>query len=262
MSIYIRHFLIDKNVNYYYILIIIKKDIYMSIRKITTSVQNLIKVQNVLISVFDKNGLETLVSGLLNINAGIKFYSTGGTYKKLSEILKEKSRTNLVSVEDYTKFPEMEGGLVKTLHPKIHAGILGERNNETHKKYLKEVLDNAVFFDMVIINLYPFKDVISSGSADIESARGNIDIGGPAMIRAGAKNFLGCAVICNPGDYAEQLKIIRNNKGCTTLDQRFLLAQKTFALTADYDDSINKYLSKIIKGKNFKEALDIYEISE
>src|SRR4030042_99366 len=171
------------------------KEINMSIRKINTSVQNLIKVQNVLISLFDKSGLETLVSELLKINNSIKFYSTGGTYKKLSEILKEKNKTNLVSVEDYTKFPEMEGGLVKTLHPKIHAGILGERNNEIHKKYLKEVLDNAVFFDMVIINLYPFKDVISSGNTDIESARGNIDIGGPTMIRAGAKNFLGCAVI-------------------------------------------------------------------
>jgi len=231
----------------------------MSIRKINTPVQNLIRVENVLISLFDKNGLEALVDELLIINGNIKFYSTGGTYKKISEILKDKADKNLVPVEDYTKFPEMEGGLVKTLHPKIHAGLLGERNNEIHKKYLKDVLGNAVFFDMAIINLYPFKDVISSGNADIESARGNIDIGGPAMIRAGAKNFPGCAVICNPGDYKEQIEIIKKNSGCTTLEERFKLAQKAFEITADYDANINKYLGDIVKNNKINDALNSYQ---
>ncbi|MBN2547109.1 MAG: hypothetical protein JXB50_15010 [Spirochaetes bacterium] len=231
----------------------------MAIRKISSKVQDLIKVQNVLISLFDKSGLETLVNELLKINSSIKFYSTGGTYKKIAEILGDKSNNNLVSVEEYTKFPEMEGGLVKTLHPKIHAGILGERNNTIHEKYLKEVLDNGVYFDLVVINLYPFKEAVSLGNSDIESARGNIDIGGPTMIRAAAKNFLGCAIICSPNDYTEQIEMIKNNRGCTSLEERFLLAQKAFALTADYDDNINKYLNGLIQNNKINEIIKSYK---
>ncbi|MBI2129037.1 hypothetical protein HYU07_02255 [Candidatus Woesearchaeota archaeon] len=224
----------------------------MSIRDLKGKVDDLIPVQNVLISVYDKNGLEELIPGLLKINPHVEFISTGGTYTKIKEILGRSATYSLKEVADYTGFPEMKGGLVKTLHPKIHAGILGERNNPEHQRYLNEDLNGAVYIDMVVVNLYPFKEMIKKIEAgeinkqtgkpyNFESARGNIDIGGPTMIRAAAKNFPGCAVVCDSRDYDNVLKTVGNNNGCTLFTQRLILAEKAFNQTSDYENAISKY---------------------
>ena len=214
----------------------------MTIRDIEGGVQDLIKVDNIIVSVFDKTGLDGFVLGLVRVNPEIIFLSTGGTYVRIRDILGNPFLTNLVEVSEYTGSPEMEGGLVKTLHPKIHAGILGERNNPEHQRYLREELGGGVFIDMVVVNLYPFQQVASSSDVDFERARGHIDIGGPAMIRAAAKNFPGCAVVSDPMDYPGTLKHIIDNNGSTSFNQRFKFARKAFELTADYDRAVANYL--------------------
>jgi phosphoribosylaminoimidazolecarboxamide formyltransferase / IMP cyclohydrolase len=216
----------------------------MTIRDMKGIVEDRIPVNTVLISVFDKTGLEQFVPELVDINPAIEFFSTGGTYSKIKDILGIGYFNNLSKVEDYTQFPEMEGGLVKTLHPKIHAGILGERNNPAHQQYLKETLNDAKYIDMVVVNLYPFEKVISSPDVTFEKARGNIDIGGPTMIRAAAKNFPSCAVICDPSDYKTVLNNIKENNGATTFDERARLALQVFATTAEYDYAIATYFAK------------------
>lgn len=227
----------------------------MSIRNLKGKVNDRIPVENVLISVFDKSGLEKLVPELIEINPSLRLMSTGGTYGKIKDILGNSYENNLIEIAEYTRFPEMEGGLVKTLHPKIHAGLLGERNNPEHQKYLEEELNGGVFIDMAIVNLYPFSDIvenIKAGKIDpntekpynFESARGNIDIGGPTMIRAAAKNFPSCAVACTPSQYEKIIEIIKKNDGSTTFDLRFQLAREAFETIARYENSIVEYLSR------------------
>jgi len=213
----------------------------MAIRDIKGKVEDLVPVKNVLVSVFDKTGLEDFVPGLIEASTDVRFISTGGTYKKVVEIL-EGDTGRLIDVEEYTGFPAMEGGLVKTLHPKIHAGILGEKNNPEHQRYLEEDLGGGVFIDMVVVNLYPFSEVIRAEGSTFETARGNIDIGGPTMLRAAAKNFLNCAPVCIPGGYDLVLKDVEKNGGATSLIKRIGLAQRAFSLTAWYDESIISYL--------------------
>lgn len=217
----------------------------MSIRDLKGKVYNKIPVKNVIISVFDKSGLGKLVSGLIEINPDVKFMSTGGTYRGIKDILGHSSyEDNLIEIAKYTGFPEMKGGLVKTLHPKIHAGLLGERNNPEHQRYLREELNGGVFIDMAVVNLYPFSQVVSEEGTTFEQARGNIDIGGPTMIRAAAKNFPSCAVACEPSQYEKIMEVIRNNKGSTTFDLRLQLAREAFETTAAYERSIVKHLYK------------------
>ncbi|MCK5449236.1 hypothetical protein KAI32_00040 [Candidatus Pacearchaeota archaeon] len=213
----------------------------MTIRDLKGKVNDRIPVENVLVSVFDKSGLEKLVPGLIKVNPNVKFMSTGGTYGKIKDILGNSYEDNLIEIEKYTDFPEMEGGLVKTLHPKIHAGLLGERNNLEHQKYLREELNGGVFIDMVVVNLYPFDKVTADPNTTFEQARGNIDIGGPTMIRAGAKNFPSCAVVCDQVHYDTVLKSIEENNGCTTFKERLNLAMKVFDETAKYDRTIQQY---------------------
>ena len=222
----------------------------MTIRDLKGQVNDKIPVENVLISVFDKNDLEKLVPQLIGINPNIRFISTGGTYTRIQDILSDNHteysyESNLIEVAEHTGFPEMEGGLVKTLHPKIHAGLLGERNNPKHQEYLAKTLNNGVFIDMAIVNLYPFREVISKEGTTFEEARGNIDIGGPAMIRAAAKNFPSCAVASAPSQYEKIIEVIRNNNGSTTFDLRLELAREAFKTTAEYENSITMYLSKL-----------------
>lgn len=217
----------------------------MTIRDLKGKVNDKIPVRNVLVSVFDKSGLDTFIPGLIEACPSVRFMSTGGTHKKLNEmfgVIGEGDR--LMEVSQYTGFPEMEGGLVKTLHPKIHAGILGERNNPAHQEYLEKTLNGGVFIDIVAVNLYPFGKVIADPAVTFEKARGNIDIGGPTMIRAAAKNFPSCAVVCEPADYGPLLQEIRANGGCTTFDTRFALAQKVFATMGTYDSSIATFWSQ------------------
>jgi len=229
----------------------------MSIRDAIGKQEDKIPIKNVLISVFDKTGLEHLIPEILEASPGVRFISTGGTYKKVKEILGTNDEEHLIEVAEYTGFPEMDGGLVKTLHPKIHAGILAERNNPEHQRYLQEDLDGGVYIDVVVVNLYPFEEVIKkieSGEInpktkkpyDFESARGNIDIGGPTMIRAAAKNFSSCTAICSPMLYGKFLDQIKANDGCTSFDQRLLLAKKVFSMNSWYDLAISDFMEEQI----------------
>jgi phosphoribosylaminoimidazolecarboxamide formyltransferase/IMP cyclohydrolase len=205
-------------------------------------IDTLVKVQTVLISVSDKTGLETLIPELLKINPDIRILSTGGTYNKIKEILGNKASVILTQVSDYTGQPETKGGLVKTLDFKIYLGILTETYNDSHQNDLKRI--DASPIDMVIVNLYPFEETIKKDDVTPEMARGNIDIGGPCMIRASAKNCLRVASVVDPNDYDTIIEELTINNGMTTLETRFRLAQKAFSHTAGYDRAISDYLSE------------------
>ncbi|MBU1974848.1 MAG: hypothetical protein KKG59_00415 [Nanoarchaeota archaeon] len=233
----------------------------MTIRDLKGKVQDKIPVKNVIVSVYDKTGLDAFIPGLLEANPEVRFFSTGGTHKRLNEILGFRAPEHLAEVSDYTGFPEMEGGLVKTLHPKIHAGILGERYNPDHQRYLRDDLEDAVYIDMVVVSLYPFEQVISAPGCGFEKARGNIDIGGPTMIRGAAKNFPSCAVVCTPEDYQNVLAHINDNEGCTTFDERFDLAKKAFETTGLYEAEISMYFSQHF-AENVREDYEFNEVVE
>jgi len=206
-------------------------------------IDNLVKTETVLISVSDKSGLETLIPGLVKINPGIKILSTGGTYNRIREILGNETGGILARVSDYTGQPETKGGLVKTLDFKIYLGILTETYNDSHQNDLART--DARPIDMVIVNLYPFEQTIKKEGVTPEMARGNIDIGGPCMIRAAAKNYLRTASVVDPKEYDAVLAELTENSGMTTLATRFRLAQKAFSHTANYDRAISDYLSKL-----------------
>ncbi len=167
---------------------------------VVTQIDPLIEVRNVLISVSDKSNLNQLVTQLLEINPQVTLYSTGGTYNVIREFLGDRADARLKQVSDYTGQPETQGGLVKTLDFKIYLSILTETYNDRHRQDLART--GAVPFDMVVVNLYPFKQTISKPDVTVEQARGNIDIGGPCMIRASAKNFIRVASVVDPEDYS------------------------------------------------------------
>ncbi len=222
----------------------------MSIRENKFRVLDGIPPRHILVSVFDKTGLEDLVSGFLRINPEAKFYSTGGTGKKITEILGDRSGANYVPVEEYTAAPEMEGGLVKTLHPKIHAGLLGERGNPAHEDYLHNVLRNlggsaGIYFDVLVGNLYPFSETVARPGATAETARINIDIGGPTMTMAGAKNWHSVAVLSSPEQYVSFIAEVEASGGMITARQRFALAQAAFRAIGSYRTSIADYFEKL-----------------
>ena len=199
-----------------------------------------VKIQRVLISVYDKGGLAAFVPELLRINPEIVLYSTGGTYRAISEILGDSESDRLVAVSDYTGQPEMQGGLVKTLDFKIYLGLLSESYNPAHLQDLERT--GAVPFDMVVANLYPFQNTVAREEVTPERARANIDIGGPCMIRGAAKNYLRVASVVDPGDYEAIIAELEQAGGCLSLATRFRLAQKTFAYTSEYDTAIAAYL--------------------
>jgi len=199
-----------------------------------------VKVRHLLVSVSDKEGLDKLIPQLLEINPDVKIFSTGGTFGRIKEILGEKASSCLTQVSDYTGQPETQGGLVKTLDFKIYLGLLTETYNDAHKDDLNRT--GSVPIDMVICNLYPFKETIAKDGITVEQARGNIDIGGPCMIRASAKNFLRVASVVDPLDYEKIISEMKANDGKTSLELRFNLAQKAFAHTAVYDRTIADFL--------------------
>jgi phosphoribosylaminoimidazolecarboxamide formyltransferase/IMP cyclohydrolase len=199
-----------------------------------------VSVRHVLVSVSDKNGLDAFIPGLVDTCPGIKIFSTGGTFSRIREILGEAAGSGLVQVSDYTGQPETQGGLVKTLDFKIYLGLLTETYNDAHQDDLKRTA--AVPIDMVVVNLYPFKETISKPGVTVEQARGNIDIGGPCMIRAAAKNFIRVASVVDPADYGMILSELKSNSGELSLEMRFGLAQKAFEHTAVYDRTIADYL--------------------
>ena len=221
---------------------------------VVEKIDNSVKVNAVLISVSDKSGLSEFVSGLLEINPQIKILSTGGTFSRLEEILGDKAETNLIQVATYTGQPETQGGLVKTLDFKIYLGLLTETYNTAHQEDLQRT--DALIIDMVVVNLYPFQQTIAKADVTPEQARGNIDIGGPCMLRASAKNFLRVAPVVNPKDYADILAELKRFDGCTSLELRFKLARKAFEHTAGYDRAISDYLT----GQNFENISKCYQI--
>ncbi len=207
---------------------------------IVEKIDDEVKVEHVLASVSDKTGLEQLVPGLVAANPHVKIYSTGGTYAAIEKILgPDRASHNLVAVSAYTGQPEMQGGLVKTLDFKIYLGLLSETYNDAHKADLERT--DGVAIDMVIVNLYPFKQTVANPDVTPEMARTNIDIGGPCMVRASAKNFLRVASVTDPEDYESILSELQNSDGCISLQRRFELARKAFAHTAAYDTAIAGY---------------------
>ena len=189
-----------------------------------------------MISVYDKSGLEGLVETLGEY--GVEIVSSGGTARRIRELGYEK----LTEVSDYTGHPESPGGLVKTLHPKVHGGLLLDRNDPDHRKWMEE--NGVKPIDMVVCNLYPFEKVVEEG-ADLKKAAENIDIGGPSMTRSAAKAALlydSVAIVTDPEQYPEVIKTLRENGGELTTELRMSLAEKAFNRTADYDSAIVSYL--------------------
>jgi phosphoribosylaminoimidazolecarboxamide formyltransferase/IMP cyclohydrolase len=207
---------------------------------IVEKIDDRVPIRRVLVSVSDKSGLDAFVTGLLESNPDAVLYSTGGTYTALQTILgPDRASERLVAVSDYTGQPEMQGGLVKTLDFKIYLGLLSETYNEDHRRDLQRA--GAEPLDMVVVNLYPFKKTAARADATPELARTNIDIGGPCMVRASAKNYLRVASVTDPADYGAILRELRETDGSISLQTRFLLARKAFAHTADYDAAIAAY---------------------
>ncbi len=220
---------------------------------IVKKIDDLTKVKHVLVSVSDKKGLGDFIPRLLQINPDIRIYSTGGTFSRLENILGNLSEKCLTQVSAYTGQPETQGGLVKTLDFKIYLGLLTETYNDAHQQDLART--SAVKIDMVIVNLYPFRETILKSGVTIEEARGNIDIGGPCMIRAAAKNFLRVASVVDPSDYQAILNELEMHEGSTTLELRYRLAQKAFAHTAIYD----RQIADFFKQKSFDEVQGCYK---
>ena len=193
-------------------------------------------VKRALLSVSDKTGLVDFAQKLHS--QGIELLSTGGTAKLLSD-----HHIPVIEVSDYTGFPEMMDGRVKTLHPKIHGGILARRGTDD------EVMEahNIPPIDLVIVNLYPFAETIAKDNCTLEEAIENIDIGGPTMVRASAKNHAYVAIIVNPSDYATVSDELAKNDGSISKDLRFKLATKAFEHTAMYDGMIANYLGAIVE---------------
>lgn len=190
------------------------------------------KIKRALISVSDKTGVVELAQKLHA--AGVEIVSTGGTMKALKE-----AGIPVTYVSDVTGFPEIMDGRVKTLNPYIHGGILAVRDNPAHVKAMQEHKITGI--DMVVVNLYPFKETISKPDVTLAEAIENIDIGGPAMIRAAAKNFKFVTVVTNPARYDEVAACVAKD-GCVGGMLRMQLAQEAFQHTAEYDNCIQNYL--------------------
>ncbi len=194
-----------------------------------------IKIKRALISVSDKTGVVELAKKLDEFD--IEILSTGGTMKLL-----RKNKIPAVSVSTFTGFPEIMDGRVKTLHPKIYAGILHRRDHPEDIEQLSKVDSKSI--DLVVVNLYPFQETVAKAGVTEAEAVENIDIGGPTMIRAAAKNFESVAVVVDPKDYEELLAQIELKNGATELAFRKKCSLKAFGLTADYDVAINKFFSQ------------------
>ena len=194
------------------------------------------KVKKALISVSDKSGVVELARVLADLN--VEILSTGGTASTLRQ-----NGIEIVDVSDYTGYPEMLDGRVKTLHPKIHGGILGQRENSDHVKTMAKHGIEPI--DMVVVNLYPFEATVAKPNCTLEEAIENIDIGGPAMIRSAAKNYRDVVVVVDPGDYGDLIGEMKENGGKISAQTRFRLAQKVFHMTATYDSAISNYLSTV-----------------
>ena len=194
------------------------------------------KISRALISVSDKTGVAEFAEGLAAL--GVEILSTGGTAK----LLRDKG-LKVRDVSDLTGFPEMLDGRVKTLHPKVHGGLLAVRSNPEHQRQVQE--HGIEFIDLVCVNLYPFEKTAAKPGVKFEEIIENIDIGGPSMIRSASKNFADVTVVVDAGDYAAVLEEIRTTGGCVSRETRARLARKAFAATAAYDGAISSTLQKL-----------------
>ncbi|MBW2090634.1 MAG: IMP cyclohydrolase [Deltaproteobacteria bacterium] len=193
-------------------------------------------IQRALISVTDKTGVVEFARQLAQM--GIEILSTGGTARAMRE-----AGVKVVEVADYTGFPEMLDGRVKTLHPKVHAGILFRRDDKDH---VAQMADNHLPpIDLVCVNLYAFEATVAKQGVTLEEAIENIDIGGPTLLRASAKNYASVTVVVDPNDYALVIEELKTHNQRTTLETRFALAKKVFALTGSYDTAISRYLEGV-----------------
>ncbi len=193
------------------------------------------KARRALLSVSDKSGIVELARELSAL--GVALVSTGGTAQLLA-----REGVPVTEVSAVTGFPEMLDGRVKTLHPKIHGGLLARRDDAEHMAALREAAIEPI--DLLVVNLYPFQSTVADPECRLEDAVENIDIGGPAMLRAAAKNYAGVTVVVDPADYPRVLRELREH-GSTSPETRFMLARKVFAHTAGYDGAIAAYLSSL-----------------
>lgn len=193
------------------------------------------RITRALLSVSDKTGIVEFARGLNEL--GVEILSTGGTARTLTE-----AGVPVTPVEDYTGFPEMLDGRVKTLHPKVHGALLGLRDNPDHVAKMQE--HGIIPIDLVAVNLYPFRQTVARPEVTLEEAVENIDIGGPAMLRSAAKNFRFVTVVCNPGRYPDILAEMRATGGEVSEERRRLLALEAFQHTAQYDAAISAWLAR------------------
>ncbi len=213
------------------------------------------KVSRALISVSDKTGVGDFAAGLAAL--GVEILSTGGTAK----LLRERG-LKVRDVSELTGFPEMLDGRVKTLHPKVHGGLLAIRSNPQHQQQVAE--QGIEYIDLVAVNLYPFEKTAAKPGVQFEELIENIDIGGPSMIRSAAKNHHDVTVVVDAGDYAPVLEEMRKSGGCVSAETRARLARKAFATTAAYDGAISTTLQKLADGAlpealhlNYRKAMDL-----
>ncbi len=191
-------------------------------------------IKRALLSVSDKTGIVEFAHKLHA--AGVEIISTGGTMKAIKD-----AGIPVTYVSDVTNFPEIMDGRVKTLNPYIHGGILAVRDNQSHQAQMQKFKIKPI--DLVVVNLYPFRETIAKPNVTLAEAVENIDIGGPAMIRAAAKNFKFVTVVVNPKHYDEVADMVTKD-GCTTGKFRMQLAQEAFSHTSHYDECIQEYLTK------------------
>ena len=203
------------------------------IRKVTDIMA---KIERAIISVTDKTGVVELAKGLVDM--GVEVVSTGGTARVIRE-----AGVQVKDVSELTGFPEMMDGRVKTLHPKVHGGILALRDNTVHRQQMEDY--GILPIDMVIVNLYAFEKTVAKEGVGLDEAIENIDIGGPTLLRSSAKNFRYVTVIVDPSDYSKILGEMKTNEGSTNLATRFELAKKVFDTTNTYDRAITTYLEGI-----------------
>lgn len=205
-------------------------------------------IKTALISVSDKTGVADFAKELSK--RGVKIISTGGTAKHLSD-----AGVDVISIDSVTGFPEMMNGRVKTLHPKIHGGLLGLRDNPEHVEAMQKHGIGAI--DLVCVNLYPFEQTVAKADCTFEDAIENIDIGGPSMVRSASKNHKFVAIVTQPSQYSRVIEQMDSNGGATTIELRTELACAAFSLTASYDAAISKYLN----ARNSNEYPDKLSIS-
>ncbi|MDQ7784298.1 MAG: IMP cyclohydrolase [Desulfomonilaceae bacterium] len=195
------------------------------------------KITRALISVTDKSGIDLL--GKTLVEFGVEVLSTGGTARALAQ-----AGVHIREVADFTGFPEMLDGRVKTLHPKIHGGILGIRSRSDHMEAMEKA--GIVPIDLVAVNLYAFEKTVAAPECSLAEAIENIDIGGPTLLRAAAKNYADVTVIVDPDDYPEIIRELRASGGSVSAETNFRLATKVFRLTHEYDGAISRYLDGVL----------------